>query len=204
MAFDSLVCAGLETALNGVINKDADSQRRLARLKGRSIGVTLQEYNRQWVFVFGQQIDVLSHYEGELDCALSLSLSALPQLQQKANLTALIKADKLTLDGDMDVAQQFSQLLSGIQFDVAEWLSPYTGDVVAHTLVSQAQQRWQQLQQLAQRQQRYAGEVITEEWRLAPGPLEVAAYSDQVDELRSDAARLEAKVKQLVERMESA
>ncbi len=33
MAFDSLLCAGLETALNGVINKDTDSQRRLARLK---------------------------------------------------------------------------------------------------------------------------------------------------------------------------
>ncbi|OOE80342.1 hypothetical protein BZG72_06015 [Salinivibrio sp. PR6] len=204
MALDSLLCAALETALNAVIAKDADSQRRLARLKGRCIGVTLQELDRQLIFVFGQRIDVLSHYEGECDAALSLSLSALPQLQQKANLTALIKADKLTLEGDIDVAQQFSQLLSGIELDVAEWLAPYTGDVIAHTVVSQAQQRWQQLQQLAQRQQRYAGEVITEEWRLAPGPLEVAAYSDQVDELRSDVARLEARFKQLVERVESA
>ncbi|SIO21525.1 SCP2 domain-containing protein [Salinivibrio sp. ES.052] len=204
MAFDSLLCAALETALNGVIARDVDSQRRLARLKGRCIGVTLQELNRQWIFVFGQRLDVLSHYEGECDCRLSLSLSALPQLQQKANLTGLIKADQLTLEGDIDVAQQFSQLLSGMQFDVAEWLSSYTGDVFAHTVVSQAQQRWLQLQQLAQRQQRYAGDVITEEWRLAPGPLEVAAYSDQVDELRSDAARLDARVTQLVERMESA
>lgn len=203
MAFDSLVCAALETALNGVITRDADSQRRLARLKGRTIRVSLQEWNKQFVFAFSQRVDVLNHYEAQPDCALSLSLAALPKLQQKANITALIKADQLMLDGDIDVAQQFSQLLSGLQFDIAEWLSPYMGDVMAHTVVSHAQKRWQQANQLASRQQRYLGEVLTEEWRVAPGPLEVAYFSDQVDEIRSDVARLEARFKQLAERMES-
>lgn len=30
-----------------------------------------------------------------------------------------------------------------------------------------------------QRQQRYAAEVLTEEWRMAPGPLEVAWFAEE-------------------------
>ncbi len=52
----------------------------------------------------------------------------------------------------------------------------------------------------AKKQQHHLAQVITEEWRLAPGPLEVAYFCDQVDEVKSELARLEARLQKLLEK----
>lgn len=203
MPLDPLVTAVVETSLNTLLKQDVESQRRIARLKGKVLRVRLTDINKQLVFVFSQQIDVLADFEGDADCDLALAISVAPQLKDKANLTKLIKEDKLHLDGDIDVAQQFSNLLNGLNPDIAEWLSHYTGDVVAHTLVRGAQQGLAFLKQMTERNQRYVGELVVEEWRLAPGALEVAYFADQVDDVQSQASRLSARLeafeKQLTE-----
>lgn len=201
MPVDAFVTGAIETSLNALLKDDEDSQRRLARLKGKVIGVTINEFGKQLYFVFSQQIDVLGAYEGEVDCQLALNLSVLPELRQQANLTQLIKADKLSLEGDIQLAQQFSALLSGLKPDVEEKLSQYTGDIVAHTLVSGAKQGTRFIQQGVVKRQRDLAEVITEEWRLAPQALEIAYFADQVDDLKMDVARSEARLKRLMEQV---
>ncbi|MDD1783521.1 SCP2 domain-containing protein [Enterovibrio sp. ZSDZ35] len=201
MPLDPLVTAVVETSLNTLIRQDGESQRRLAKLKGSVLRVRLTDINKQLIFVFSQQVDVLAAYEGEADCELALAISVAPQLKDKANLTKLIKQDKLHLDGDIDVAQQFSNLLNGINPDIAEWLSHYTGDVVAHTLVRGAQQGMAFLKQMTERNQRYVGELVVEEWRLAPGALEIAYFADQVDDVQSQASRLSARFDALEKRL---
>ena len=186
--------------LNQLLKDDADSQRRLARLRGKVISVTLNEFNKTLYFVFSHQIDVLAGFEGEVDCQLALNLTVLPELRQQANLTQLIKADKLALDGDLQLAQHFSTLLSGLKPDVEEKLSQYTGDVVAHSLVSSVKSGSRFIRQGVKNRQRDLAEVITEEWQLLPQPLEMVHFYDQVDDLKSDVARFEARLNQLLER----
>ena len=194
MPLDPLVTAVVETSLNTLLKQDVESQRRLARLKGKVLRVHLTDINKQLVFVFSQQVDVLADFEGDADCDLALAISVAPHLKDKANLTKLIKEDKLHLDGDIDIAQQFSNLLNGLNPDIAEWLSHYTGDVVAHTLVRGAQEGLAFLKQMTERNQRYVGELVVEEWRLAPGALDVAYFADQVDDVQSQASRLSARL----------
>ncbi|MCG2838276.1 SCP2 sterol-binding domain-containing protein [Photobacterium sp. WH77] len=201
MPVDALVTAVVETALNALLKDEEASQRRLARLRGKVISVQINDFGKQLFFVFSQQIDVLAAYEGEADCRLALSLAALPELREQANLTQLIKADKLALEGDIQLAQQFSALLSGLKPDVAERLSRYSGDVVAHTVVSGARHKLAGLQHLLGERRRDLGEIITEEWRLAPPALEIAHFADQVDEAASQLARLEARIHKLAERL---
>lgn len=200
MPVDAFVTAAIETSLNALLKDDEDSQRRLARLRGKVLGVTINEFGKQLYFLFSQQIDVLGAYEGEVDCQLALNLSVLPELRQQANLTQLIKADKLALDGDIQLAQQFSTLLSGLKPDVEEKLSHYTGDIVAHTLISGVKNGAHFVRQGIERRQRHLAEVITEEWRLAPQALEIAYFADQVDDLNSGVARCEARLNRLLER----
>ncbi|WP_194439800.1 ubiquinone biosynthesis accessory factor UbiJ [Vibrio fluminensis] len=201
MPFDPLVTAVIETTLNTLIKDDPELGRRLARLKGQVIQVHLKELNKTLTFVFSQQIDVLAHYEGQPDCYLSLNLSVLPELREQANITKLIKQDKLILEGDIQLAQKFSQLMTDCKPDIEEWLSRVTGDVVAHTLVKGAAQVGQFVKAQASKHQNHLGQVITEEWKLTPAPLEVAYFCDQVDDVKSQAARLEAKLNQLLERV---
>ncbi|MFA0430745.1 SCP2 domain-containing protein [Vibrio cyclitrophicus] len=200
MPFDPLVTAVIETSLNTFVNDDPALVRRLSRLKGQIIQVNLKELNKTLTFVFSQQIDVLSDYEGQPDCYLSLNLSVLPELREQSNITKLIKQDKLILEGDIQLAQKFAQLMTDCKPDLEEWLSRVTGDVVAHTLVQGVKNVGGLVAKQATKHQNHLAQVLTEEWRIAPAPLEVAHFCDQVDDVKSSAARLEAKLNALLEK----
>lgn len=200
MPFAPLITAAIETTLNVLFKDNPDLQRRLLRLKGQVIQIHLKELNQTLTFVFSQQIDVLADYEGQPDCYLSLNLSVLPQLREQANITRLIKQDQLVLDGDIQLAQKFAQLITDAKPDVEEWLSRVTGDVVAHSAVQGARNVGEFLRAQAKKHQNHLGQVLTEEWRVAPGPLEVAHFCDQVDDLQSATAQLEARLTQLLEK----
>ncbi|CAV17134.1 SCP2 domain-containing protein [Vibrio atlanticus] len=200
MPFDPLVTAVIETSLNTFVNDDPALVRRLSRLKGQIIQVNLKELNKTLTFVFSQQIDVLSDYEGQPDCYLSLNLSVLPELREQSNITKLIKQDKLILEGDIQLAQKFAQLMTDCKPDLEEWLSRVTGDVVAHTLVQGVKNVGGFVAKQATKHQNHVAQVLTEEWKIAPAPLEVAHFCDQVDDVKSSAARLEAKLNALLEK----
>ncbi|EMQ2875480.1 SCP2 domain-containing protein [Vibrio navarrensis] len=200
MPFAPLITAAIETTLNVLFKDNPDLQRRLLRLKGKVIQIHLKELNQTLTFVFSQQIDVLADYEGQPDCYLSLNLSVLPQLREQANITRLIKQDQLVLDGDIQLAQKFAQLMTDAKPDVEEWLSRVTGDVVAHSAVQGARNVGEFLRAQAKKHQNHLGQVLTEEWRVAPGPLEVAHFCDQVDDLQSATAQLEARLTRLLEK----
>lgn len=200
MPFDPLVTAVIETSLNTFVNDDPVLVRRLSRLKGQIIQVNLKELNKTLTFVFSQQIDVLSEYEGQPDCYLSLNLSVLPELREQSNITKLIKQDKLILEGDIQLAQKFAQLMTDCKPDLEEWLSRVTGDVIAHTLVQGVKNVGGLVAKQATKHQNHLAQVLTEEWKIAPAPLEVAHFCDQVDDVKSSAARLEAKLNALLEK----
>ncbi|MBE3669938.1 hypothetical protein BOO25_13535 [Vibrio navarrensis] len=200
MPFAPLITAAIETTLNVLFNDNPDLQRRLLRLKGQVIQIHLKELNQTLTFVFSQQIDVLADYEGQPDCYLSLNLSVLPQLREQANITRLIKQDQLVLEGDIQLAQKFAQLMTDAKPDVEEWLSRVTGDVVAHSAVQGVRNVGEFLRAQAKKHQNHLGQVLTEEWRVAPGPLEVAHFCDQVDDLQSATAQLEARLTRLLEK----
>ncbi|EKO3541739.1 SCP2 domain-containing protein [Vibrio fluvialis] len=200
MPFEPLITAVIESSLNTLIKDDPELGRRLARLKGQVIQVHLKEINKTLTFIFSQQIDVLANYEGEPDCYLSLNLSVLPELREQANITKLIKRDKLVLEGDIQLAQKFAQLMTDCKPDIEEWLSRVTGDVVAHTVVQGAKNVGALLSAQVSKHQNHLAQVLTEEWRVAPGPLEIAYFCDQVDDVKSQAARLESRLNQLLEK----
>ncbi|EHD0098120.1 SCP2 domain-containing protein [Vibrio vulnificus] len=200
MPFEPLITAVIETSLNVLVKDNPDLEKRLLRLKGQVIQVHLQEVNKTLTLIFSQQIDVLANYEGQPDCYLSLKLAVLPDLKEQANITKLIKQDKLILEGDIQLAQKFAQLISDAKPDVEEWVSRVTGDVVAHSLAQGVKNVGGFVGRQAKKQQHHLAQVITEEWRLAPGPLEVAYFCDQVDDAKSDLARLEARLQKLLEK----
>ncbi len=201
MPFDPLVTAAIETSINTLINDDPELVRRLARLKGQVIQVHLKELNKTLTFIFSQQVDVLANYEDQPDCYLSLNLSVLPELRDQSNITKLIKQDKLILEGDIQLAQKFSQLMNDCKPDIEEWVSRLTGDVVAHTVVQGVKGVGSVLQSRLNKHQNHLAQVLTEEWRVAPGPLEVAHFCDQVDDVKSLASQLERRLNQLVEKV---
>ena len=179
-----LLAATLETALNRLLALDEQSARRRQPLHGKVLQLELRELQPFWLLFSPSQVDLLTRYEGQPDATIRLTLSALPRLRDPNQLTPLIREGKVDLSGDTSLCNQFAQLFSELQIDWEGQLARYTGDVVAHTLCRGVRQLGHTLQQQGELLRQDLAEYLTEELRLAPGPLEVACFCDDVDELK--------------------
>ena len=198
MPFKPLVTAGLETVLNTFLWRDRALKPARQRLLGKVLRVELQELSAPVVLVFSErQVDVLGAWEGEADCTVRTRLSVLPQLRNRQQLTALIRSGDLEVEGDLQVVQNTVTLCDLAEFDPAELLASYTGDVVAEGFSKVLRGGARFLLHGAQRQQRYVAEVITEEWRLAPGPLELAWFAEETAAVERTLAALEKRLETL-------
>ncbi|HFZ8996546.1 TPA: ubiquinone biosynthesis protein UbiJ [Citrobacter freundii] len=201
MPFIPLVTAGAESLLNTFLYRSAALKPARTRLQGKVLRVELKGFSTPLVLVFSErQIDVLGAWEGEADCTVITHASVLPKLRDRQQLAALIRSGELEVLGDIQVVQNFVALADLAEFDPAELIAPYTGDIVAEGISKTLRGGANFLRHSLQRQQRYVAEVVTEEWRMAPGPLEIAWFAEEtaaleraVDTLTKRLEKLEAK-----------
>ncbi len=181
MTLTPFITGGLETALNRVLYRDRSLKAARQRLAGKVLMLRLQELDFPLVLVFSEsQLDLLSDWQDRSDCCVSLRLSTLPKLRDRQQLTGLIRSGELNVEGDLQVVQQFSALMDLAELDPAEYLAPWVGDIAAQGISQAARQALTFMQQQVSRRQAALSEVITEEWRLAPGALELAWFSEEV------------------------
>jgi ubiquinone biosynthesis protein UbiJ len=195
MPLDNLVCGLLETGVNKLHQLDTSAKQKRKALDSTIIGVSLKELNKPLYFVIShQQIDILSRYDGKADCFIRLNFLALLDLQDNSQLTSLIKNGQLEVDGDIKMVQQFAQLLTEMDIDWEEHLSSKVGDLLAHKLVYHAKQCKKQFFKQSNKAKMQLAEVITEELKLAPGPLEVAYFCDQVSDIEKQVSALKKRL----------
>ena len=191
MPFKPLVTAGIENVLNAFLYRAPALKAARQRLNGKVLRIVLKEFSTPLVLVFSErQLDVLGEWEGEADCSVITHMSVLPKLRDRQQLTALIRSGELEVEGDIQVVQNFVALS-----DLA-----FIGDIAAEGIGKAIHGGTAFLRKNLQRQQRYAAEVLTEEWRMAPGPLEVAWFAEEtaaveraVDALTKRLEKLEGK-----------
>ncbi|AWL13251.1 hypothetical protein HMF8227_02802 [Saliniradius amylolyticus] len=194
------LAALIETAFNRLLALDEASVERMRPLAGQSLSVKLHELPWTLTFAFSDRVDVLVDADNQADCHLALSLSTLPKLQDSAQLSQLIHQQALILNGDVRTAQLFSQLISELNIDLEEILSRYIGDVPAYRLSQSARQARKQLKTRWQTFTELAADAALTEKPIAVHRLAVTDFCDRVSELRADADRLEARLKQLEQR----
>lgn len=184
MPITPLITAGIEGALNAFLYQDRALKSARQRLQGKVLRIALREFSTPLVLVFSeQQVDVLGQWEGEIDCSVTTRLSVLPELRNRQQLTALIRRGDLEVEGDIQVVQNLVSLMDLAEFDPAELLAPYIGDIAAEGLGKIFRTGTRIVKKGVERNQRYLAEAVTEEWRMAPGPLEVAWFAEETDAL---------------------
>lgn len=96
----------------------------------------------------------------------------------------------------MQVIQQFSALMDLAELDPAEYLAPFVGDIAAQGISRAGQRLFSFVRQEIGSRQRQLGEILTEEWRAAPGALEVAWFCEETTALDKQLAALDARLAQ--------
>lgn len=182
MLLTPLLTGVLETSLNSLLFRDRSMKTARQRLAGKVLRIELQELSSPLVLLFSEQrVDVLGQSEDKADCTVQTRVPVLLKLRDRQQLSPLMRSGELIVEGDIQVVQQLVGLLDLAEWDPAEWLAPYVGDIAAQGVSQIVGKGLGLLKSGLQSQQRYVAETLTEEWRMAPGPLEVVWFNEEVD-----------------------
>ena len=192
------ITSGLETALNTALRMDPVAFGKLDRFSGKVIAIELQGLELTLYLLPGADgISLMSQYSAEADTVLSGTPLAMAKMALGPDASKVLFAGEVTIRGDIETGQAFKRLLDGLDIDWEEQLARYTGDIAAHKLgdLFRATTQWgrQALEILGQD----ATEYFQQEGQDLPVPAAVRQFMHEVDVLRDDTARLEARLTRL-------
>lgn len=141
--------------------------------------------------------------QGEVDATIHGSPMALMRLSTSVDSGATLLSSDIDIDGDMRVAEAFSNILKEVDIDWEELLSKLVGDIIAHQAGQVVRSGSDWFKQSVDAMQRNTSEYLSEESQLTPAEAELSYYMDQVDTLRADTERLTARVQRLNTQLES-
>jgi ubiquinone biosynthesis protein UbiJ len=184
----------IESLLNRNVAGSARARELVARLEGRSLEVRATPTQLALRFsVSGGRVSVSGGGADEPDAVIEgtpLSLAALAGPQPEDRL----RRGEVRISGDAETAQSFQKLFKAARPDLEEELSRLVGDPVAHHVARAARSVLDFGRRAGETFARNMGEYLTEESRDLPARPEVEAWVGQVDRLREDVDRLEARL----------
>lgn len=198
--------AAMETALNQLFALDPETGKSLKRFQGKIIAFHISDIEQMfYCFPDHQGIQIVSHYEGDADTLISGSILAFARmaLADEKNKTATVFKGDIKISGDIALGQHFQALFQQLDIDWEEHLSHITGDVLAHSLGNMARGFFSWGKQAVNSLGMDVSEYVQYETRdIASGP-EINHFNTQVDQIRSDVDRAEARLKRLLKTLAS-
>ena len=155
-----------------------------------------------YLVVSGGALQIATTPVDDPDVIITGSLISLARLAGPAG-EDLIRDGAVEIVGDAVVAQRFQKLLRYGRPDLEEELSAVVGDVAAHGIGEFARSFSDWGRQAGDTMRQNLGEYLQEETQVAPSRYEVNAFRDEVEILRDDVARFDARLKKLERSMDS-
>lgn len=201
MLLDALTLP-LEAAFNTWLALDektyGQARQRLQALQGKLIHLRISNPGFDLYFLpTAEQVRISTSYEALPDVSIQGSALAFMRLAQAEDSGKAMLENGIKLEGDLGLGTEFSNILREIEVDWEELLSQVVGDTIAHQAGQMARNTQGWLDQSAQAMRLNTQEYLQEEARLLPAAAELNYYYDQIDQLRMDTDRLEARLNRL-------
>jgi len=135
--------------------------------------------------------------ENEPDVRLRGSLWAFAQLAKQGAHSEVFAEGKITMSGDAELGQAFQRVLGNVQIDWEELTATLLGDMAARKLHIVLDDVTGWFSQSSRQFKENTGEFFQEEFKITPSRVEVNGLTEKVETLRSDTARLEARIAKL-------
>lgn len=200
-----LLATSLETAINRLLAADQDSGERLKKLDGRRVRLELQDLAIILDFIFSPyRVEVSLDTEAEADTVISGSMPALfamalPDEEDRWGGPG----SRVKISGDATLARDLERLFSRLDPDWEAGVAQFTGDVLAHQLVTGFKGMAASLLNTGKQMQEVVGDYLSSEQSPLPQPEELRGFADEVDNLRDAVERLEARMRILLEQQNS-
>lgn len=193
----------VEIAINRLVQEHPEAAERLASLQGRSLQLDIRKANiGMRLLALNGRVEVTlpplpATQENRPDARIEAGVGDLMRMAAgQSDAVSMISSD-LRIEGNTDVAQQFQQLLQEAPLDWEAQLAKIVGDVPAFEIGQIGKRLFGLTQHAAKSFLSDGSEYLRDESRDLAWPHEVAAFRKDVETLRDDVARFEARVFQL-------
>lgn len=198
--FRTAFAKSLEFALNQALDYDPGSRAALAALNGKSLALEITRPALSLYLSFVEPGPVVSACGDAADCTLSGPLPAVLGLLWREHHT--LAGTGVTVAGDPGLLQKLQRLLGGAELDweqalidrLAAVAGPANASLLVHPLAQLLRGGNAWLQRQARVTPDWLHDYLTAEVRLLPSAQELAVFYQDVDEVRAQAERLEARI----------
>ena len=190
--------AGVELGLNRLLRMDSTALPRLASLSGKVIAIESQNAALQlFILPSGDGLQLAANWQAPTDCSLRASTTDLLQLALAKDKTAVLHRPQVSLSGDSAVLLELAAILQDLELDweyeLSRWLGPVASQLLGGHLRSRA--RWGNQSLTSLRQD--LADYLSEESRSLVGQREADVRFAELDRLKLDLERLDARVARL-------
>ena len=187
----------LETSINLVLKQDPATLEKFAALQGKVISFKLTDLELTcYLFPHVEGIQVKYLYEGKADTTLQGSTLAFINMSLGDATESFFKGD-VRIQGEIELGQQFKRILNQLDLDWEEWLSSFTGDLIAFKTGSMIRNFNSWGKEALKTLELDALEYIQDEGQLSPHSTELEDFTKNISQLRDDTARLEARLSRI-------
>jgi len=196
-----ILIATLESAFNRLLSLDPEAAAQLTELEGHIICLQLDGLNIQlYIFPSRDDVMILDDFDGEADTTIQGTPIALVKLGLATDKQSEMFEGDVKITGNLKLGRKFNRLFASLDIDWEEQLSKVVGDMAAHTIgnISRTLFSWHQRNEKSMRMN--ASEYLQEEIHYLPSQNQTDSFYDDVNRLRNDVARMEARLNKLEEK----
>lgn len=192
----------LETSINLVLKKDHATLEKFTDLQGKVIAFELTGLDLTvYLFPHNEGVQVQYIYEGQADTTLQGSPLAFINMSL-GDSTESFFSGEIRITGDIELGQRFKRILDQLDLDWEEWLSHYSGDLIAYKTGSLIRNLNLWGKDTLKTLQLDVQEYLQDEGQLTPHSVELEDFTNTVSQLRDHTARLEARILRLQKQLE--
>jgi ubiquinone biosynthesis accessory factor UbiJ len=193
----------LEAGLNRILRADPDSAARLAGLSGRTLRIDswLHEDVSVYLTFHEEGIRLDSEFEGTPAATLAGGPVSLLRSALNPGDRRVFSDGTLQVSGDAALVQGFADLFRLYRSDWQRHLSPIIGEALTWRIESMVDELRAWRGDVSEKMAADSGDYLREELRLLAGREAVEDFSNQVDDLASDMARLQRRIERIEENL---
>lgn len=196
--------ASVEHGINRVLRLDSTAAPRLAELAGKVIAIDCRDPALQlFILPSDEGLLLAADWAADADCILRAPAASLLRLALSQDKTAVLHGPEVELDGDSAVLLELVGILQDLELDweheLSRWLGPVASQLLSGHLRSRARWTRDNFASLSQN----VADYLSEESRTLVGKHEAEARFAELDQIKMDLERLEARFARLTQSLNS-
>jgi len=195
------LCSALEFVVNKALALNIDGASVLHALEQKTLTVMLAELGFPLSFSINESTVLVTSLTERSDCTINTSIKTLLELKKEQQITELIKQEKLDVQGDIKVAQQFANIAESLDIDWQSEIAKHIGDIPTYKLSKLGKNLAEKFNFARQQIQADASEWLVHEKRLVVTSSQITNFSQQVTNISQQTDAVSFRIQQLAQKI---